>query len=61
MLMAVCCLLCRGRSALEHRLAMLGVIFQTLWERKGTSKASNLVSPLIRYFFQSLGQLSAHG
>ena len=34
---------------------MLGVIFQTLWERKGTSKTSSVVSPLIRYFLQSLG------
>ena len=57
MLMAVCCLLCRA----EHRLAMLGVIFQTMWDCNGTSQTSSVVSPLIRYLFQSLGRSSAHG
>ena len=57
MLMAVCCLLCRA----EHRLAMLGDIFQTMWDCNGTSQTSSVVSPLIRYLFQSLGRSSAHG
>ena len=53
------CVVCCAR--VEHRLAMLGVVFQMLWERTGFSKTRSVVSPQLSYLPCILGRLVAHG